>query len=839
MPVATHRTSEFHRPWLGTALLLGVLMGAALQLQQPRLWSVDAYLVLFTGGLLCCLLRGYRARPGRLRWMRACLMLVGAASVMFAQIGWRSVAFSEGALASDLEGRDLQIVGMISAMPQVRENGVRFRMEVESAMLDGRAVRGPELADLSWYSRGLFAGDDAASAEAIPRLVAGQRWAMQVRLKAPHGAANPFGFDYELWMWEQGVQATGYVGSRGGPRWIEDTWAHPVERLRQQVRDAIVDRLVFNPAADDAFRARAAGVLAALVTGDQRAIDHKDWDVFRTTGVAHLVSISGLHITMFAWLAGAAIGVLWRRSSWLCLRVPAQLVSMFGGVLLAGGYALFSGWGVPAQRTIFMLATVALLRLGGKRWPWPHVWLLACALVLLWDPWAMLQAGFWLSFVAVGILFASHLALPAQENLDDVVGWQARLLLFGKRHVAALLKQQGAVTLAVAPLTLLLFGQMSVVGLIANLFAIPWVTLVVLPLAFLGIAWHTLWVVALWTVQCFVAVLQWCAGLPLAQLLLPVAPLWAGVLAVCGGVWLALRLPWRVRVMALPCLLPALWWTPVRPAPGRFDLLAIDVGQGQSVLVRTAHHSLLYDAGPMYSADSDAGERVVLPLLRAMGERLDMLMLSHRDADHTGGAPAVLAEQTQAQLMASVEVGHRLWQGRPHNPCVAGHVWQWDGVRFEVLHPTLEVATQLRDGSSAMPKSNAMSCVLRITDTHGISALLAGDIEQAQEKALLARDALAPVSWLLVPHHGSKTSSSAAFLDTLRPGAAVVQSGYRNRFGHPAEEVMQRYRERQIPVLTTPVCGAVWWHSEQPTAWFCERMRSLRYWKHLYTNRGG
>ncbi|MBF5003452.1 DNA internalization-related competence protein ComEC/Rec2 [Diaphorobacter caeni] len=844
MSVVTHRTAAFSRPWLGTAMLLGMLLGTALQLQQRSLWSGYTYLGLAALGLCGCLLCLHRIGPGRRQWRwpwtRACLMLVGVALVTFAQIGWRSVAFAQGALAGELEGRDLLIVGSISAMPQVRENGVRFRMEVESATLDGRAVRAPDLVDLSWYAHGLYADDGDASSDApIPRLVAGQRWAMPVRLKAPHGAANPFGFDYELWMWEQGVQATGYVGMRVGPRWIEDGWSHPVERLRQRVRDAIVDRLVFNPAAQDASRARAAGVVAALVTGDQRAIDRKDWEVFRTTGVAHLVSISGLHITMFAWLAGAVIGAVWRRSSWLCQRVPAQLASMFGGVSLAAAYALFSGWGVPAQRTIFMLATVALLRLGGRRWPWPHVWLLACALVLSWDPWAMLQAGFWLSFVAVGILFASHSALPAQAPVDEVMGWRARLLLFGKRHLLALIKQQGVVTLAVAPLTLLLFGQMSVVGLLANLFAIPWVTLVVLPVAFLGIAWPALWTVALWTVQCIVAVLQWCAGLPLAQLTLPVAPLWAGAFAVGGGIWLALRLPWRVRVMALPCLLPALWWTPVRPSPGRFDLLTIDVGQGQSVLVRTARHSVLYDAGPMYSADSDAGERVVLPLLRAMGERLDMLVLSHRDADHTGGATAVLTEQAQTRLMASVEREHRLWLGRPFQPCIAGHAWQWDGVRFEVLHPSLDVATQLAHGNPAGLKSNAMSCVLEITDAHGVTAVLAGDIEQAQERELLARelarDALDPVDWLLVPHHGSRTSSSPAWLDALRPGVAVVQSGYRNRFGHPAEEVAERYRARKIPLVTTPECGAMVWHSERPADWVCERERTLQYWKHSNT----
>ena len=267
-----HRTGFAHRrPWLGTALLLGVLLGTALQLQQRCLWDCATYqsCVLVGVALVGCAFAGRR-----MRWVRAVLLCVAAALMTFAQIGWRSTAFAEQALNPDIEGRDLRVEGTIAAMPQVRENGVRFRMNVDSATLDGEAVRVPELIDLSWYAQGLFAGDDAASGSEIPRLIAGQRWSMEVRLKAPHGAANPFGFDYELWMWEQGVQATGYVRSRTEPRLLESTWAHPVERLRQQVRDAIVDRLVYRSAdGGDASRMRAAGVVAALVTGDQRAID--------------------------------------------------------------------------------------------------------------------------------------------------------------------------------------------------------------------------------------------------------------------------------------------------------------------------------------------------------------------------------------------------------------------------------------------------------------------------------------------------------------------------------------------------------------------------------------
>jgi competence protein ComEC len=559
-------------------------------------------------------------------------------------------------------------------------------------------------------------------------------------------------------------------------------------------------------------------VVAALVTGDQRAIDRADWDVFRATGVAHLMSISGLHITLFAWLAALVVRRLWCLSPHLCLALPAPTAALVAGVLLAGLYALFSGWGVPAQRTVLMLATIAAVQLSGRRWPWPQVWLLACAVVVAVDPWALWQAGFWLSFVAVAVLFASN------NIANGACGISARARFY------ALLREQWVVTLALTPLTLLLFGQVSLVGFAANLLAIPWVTLVVTPLALAGVLWAPLWSLAAWAVQPLAIFLQWLAAWPLAVAFVPMAPLWAGVAAVVGGALLAMRVPWAVRALALPLLLPALWWQPARPAPGQFELLAADIGQGNAVLVRTATHALLYDAGPRFSRESDAGHRVLVPLLRALGERVDLLMLSHRDSDHTGGAAAVLAQQPQAALTGSIEAEHGLQSLRPVTPCVAGQHWVWDGVAFEVLHPAAN------DGARAARAghTNASSCVLRIA-TQGAEpavALLVGDIEQVQEQALVAGAAPLAADLLLVPHHGSKTSSSAPFLDAVQPRTALVQAGYRNRFGHPAPEVLGRYQQRQIRVVESARCGAATWRSVQPLQVRCERDAGQRYWQH-------
>jgi competence protein ComEC len=404
---------------------------------------------------------------------------------------------------------------------------------------------------------------------------------------------------------------------------------------------------------------------------------------------------------MFAWGASCLLAWLWRRSVRLCEWLPAPTAALVGGVLLASAYAMFSGWGIPAQRTCWMLAGVAVLRASGARWPWPQTWMLACAVVVALDPWALLQAGFWLSFVAVGVLFATDAGRAPHAS---------GRLQAGALRLGGLLREQWVVTVALAPLTLLLFGQVSLVGLVANALAIPWVTLVVTPLAMLGVVAPALWTLAGAAIAVLLACLQWLAAWPWATLSLATAPWGLAGVGVLGGVLMVARLPGWMRMTGLPLLLPSLLWQPPLPDAGQFELLAADVGQGNAVLVRTAAHALLYDAGPRYSLESDAGHRVLLPLLQALHTRLDRVLLSHRDSDHVGGAAAVLAMQPQATLLSSVASDDRLQTLRPNGRserCVAGQHWEWDGVQFEVLHP------QLADFDRPH-KPNAVSCVLRI-----------------------------------------------------------------------------------------------------------------------------
>jgi competence protein ComEC len=781
-------------------LALAWLLGTAAQLQQPVLWPVAHYLAGLASAAMLWL--AARRRFGPWPWL---LVLACAA---FMLTGLRAQWRLADELPAALEGQDLQLTGVVAELPRPVPEGTRFVFEVESALWRGRPVVVPQRVSLGWY-RGWH--DDAWMLHPGVDLRAGQRWRLTARLKQPHGSLNPHGFDYELWLFEQGIRATGYVRANapGAAERLDERAGHPIERWRQQLRDAVYAR-VSDP--------RAASTPAALALGDQSAIARDDWDVFRATGVAHLMSISGLHVTMFAWLAGGAIALLWRRSARLMLACPALVAGRWGGVGVACAYALLAGWGVPAQRTVWMLATAALLASLGLRWPWLLVLAAAALVVGMLDPWALLQPGFWLSFTAVGLLLASDAGRAAVRP----GAWRQRAL----QGLRGGLRTQWVASLGLAPLGLVFFQQVSLVGFVANLVAIPLVTLLVTPLALLGALWPALWLPAAAVVDGLVRFLGLLAAWPAALWTVAAAPAWAQAGGLLGGLLLVLPLPWRVRLLGallwLPLLLPPLQ----RPAEGRFELLVPDVGQGSAVLLRTRDHLLVYDSGPRYSSEQDAADRVLLPLLRARGERrIDLLMLSHRDSDHVGGAATLLEAVPVALLSTSLEPAHPLLGlGRAHRRCDAGQRWRWDGVDFEVLHPPAA------DHGRGL-KPNHLSCVLRVQDAAGRSVLLAGDIEAAQEAALVAERGAALASQvLLVPHHGSRTSSSEAFLDAVAPRVAVAQAGYRNRFGHPAPTVLARYAARGTALVRSDACGAWTWTADG--AMSCLRDSGRRYWQH-------
>jgi competence protein ComEC len=686
-------------------------------------------------------------------------------------------------LAPELESRDIDVAGVVSGLPSRTERGVRFELDTESAP-DGERL--PKKLLLSWYGSGLNE-DVPVEREVHP----GERWLLTVRLKRPHGNVNPNGFDYEAWLLERGIGATGYVrkGSLVGNR---NGLSDYIEKAREAVRDRFEKQLGATP---------AAGILVALAVGDQRAISSEEWRLFNRTGVTHLMSISGLHVTLVSGLAAFLVAFGWRRAPALALRLPARKSAALAAIFGALGYTLLAGFAVPAQRTFYMVSVVALALWSGRIAAPSRTLALALAAAVAFDPWAPLSPGLWLSFGAVGIIF-----FVALKEGNRFVQW-ARV--------------QWAITVGLAPASLLLFGQVSVAGPLANAVAIPVVSVVVTPLALAAAVLPVpqLLDVAAWLVEWLLQFLEWCAALPGALWEQHVPPVWSVALALAGVAWLLAPrgVPWRVSGLAL--MAPAFVLSPPAPPPGAAWITVLDVGQGLAVVVRTSAHTLLYDAGPAFGAEADSGGRVVVPVLRAAGvPRLDAVVLSHEDGDHIGGALTVLETFEAGMLRSSLPPAHPLNSLASAKRCAAGERWTWDGVRFEFLHPAAERAW----------KRNDSSCVLRV-EAAGRSMLLTGDLQRAGETALLNSSNLKS-DVLLVPHHGSRTSSTGPFIAAVAPRWAVVAAGYRNRFGHPSEQVLERYRAAGVEVRRTDREGALRVVLGERTSVEGERAGRGRYW---------
>ncbi|PTT31327.1 DNA internalization-related competence protein ComEC/Rec2 [Pseudomonas sp. HMWF021] len=671
-------------------------------------------------------------------------------------------------LPEALDGETRWVEGRVVGLPQTSDGVVRF----ELADARSRHEKLPSLMRLAWY--------------AGPPVNSGERWRLAVKLKRPGGLLNPDAFDYGAWLLAQRIGATGTI--KEGQRLAEASWAW---------RDSLRQRLL------EVDAQGRGGALAALVLGDGSGLSREDWKILQDTGTVHLLVISGQHIGMLAAVIYLLVAGLarfgWWPSRWPWLPWACGLA--FAAAL---GYGLLAGFDVPVQRACVMVGLVLLWRLRfrhlGAWWPL----LLAFNAVLLLDPLASLRPGLWLSFAAVGILIFTF-----GGRLGSWKWWQTWT------------RAQWLIALGLCPVLLALDLPISLSGPLANLLAVPWVSLLVLPPALLG--------TLLLPVPYVGAGLLWLAGGLIGLLfrglsviagvwpawISPSLPWWALLIGSLGAVLLLLPRGVPLRPLGWPLLLILLAPPRERVADGLADIWQLDVGQGLAILIRTRHHTLLYDAGPRFG-DFDLGERVVLPALHKLGvERIDLMLLSHADADHAGGALAVSRGLKVTRVISGDPPG--LPAILQAEACESGRQWQWDGVRFQLWQ------------WSAAHDSNQRSCVLQI-EANGERLLLTGDIDMAAERVLLESPLAVPTHWLQAPHHGSRSSSSVALLRALKPHSVLISRGQGNSFGHPHPLVLARYRQQGLRIYDSAQHGAIHLRlgSFQPP-WLMRQQR--RFWR--------
>lgn len=729
---------------LGPAVALAVLAGVLLAFLSPVFGGG-----MFWGPLLALGVAGWLGNGPR--------RCVGAMLVGFALAHARG----EAAMVARLPAMDaVDVTGRIVGLPVRAEDALRFELEVVEAGAHDAVPRGARL-QLAWFSDG---------GGVPPDLAPGEIWRFGLRLRPPRGLANPGGFDAERRALAQGLAATGYVRSPGQARRLAGGQGVDAYRARASAR--IVN----------ATAAPGGRFVRALALGDTRGLDEGDWQVLRTTGLTHLIAISGFHVGLVAGFAALLARLPFLVAPALARACPRPHAAAFAAMAAAAGYTALAGFALPTVRTLLMISAVALARLLRRGRDVTGTLALAAIAVLLADPLAVLAPGFWLSFLGVAWLLWC---------LPDAAA----------PGVGPLLRAQGVATLGLLPVSAVFFLQASLVGPLANLVGIPWISLGVVPLSLLGLALDPLhagaaalaWSAAAAMMDGFWRGLAWTAAWPGALAWLAEAPPAAAPLALAGAFWLLLPRGTPGKGLALLLWLPLLWPRIDRPGEGEADLVQLDVGQGLAVLVRTRGHALLFDAGPASPRGYDAGEAVVVPALRALGvRRLDLAIASHRDSDHAGGFAAVMAALPADQRLAPRGAGVP-----GTTPCVAGQRWRWDGVEFEILHPT--------PGFPYL--GNDSSCVLRVRAA-GAVALLPGDIGRHVE-ARLARGGGLGADVLLVPHHGSDSGSSLDFLAATRPAWALASVGHGNRFGLPRPVVLARYQRYGADWLDSATEGAI------------------------------
>ena len=742
----------------------------------------------------------------------------------------------ENILHPDLEGKEIAVEGRVLALPQSNASGAKFAFAIERATFAKEIISVfPKRVYLSWQPAW-------RSTQSIPEVMPGQRWKFKVKLKRPYGSLNPHTFDFERWAFHQDYGASGSVKS-GELLVARDIGLMEFELRMELARYHLREKIHSILPAD----ARYGGVLVALVMGDQNAIDQDDWQVFNATGIGHLISISGLHVTMLAGVGASIAAFIWRRRHWP-LMIPVSKVAAIVGFVTAFIYAWLAGFQIPAQRTMYMVGVVAFALWSGRNPRSFDIWWWALAFVLLIDPMAPYTPGFWLSFGAVAaILYAMGdspglLGIPTGKELE--VHWIYRVV----KALREACRVQAVVTLALLPFTLYWFYQVSAVSPLANAFAIPLVSYIVTPLAITGallpeFLGKWLMMPAHASMEYLAILLNWMASWPWSVVWSSQPAWWVLVLSGVGIVYAIqpgeIRKTWHLRALALCFSIPLFTSSDVLLGGsgldhGEFRASVLDIGQGTAVLIETTNRKLLYDTGPIQGKKDDAGQRTILPYLRGRGiAQIDRMVISHSDSDHIGGAATLLNHIQFNSMMGSLPSSNPLIQNLqarkiPAIPCRYGQSWIWDGVEFFIWHP--HESTLFKDQYPGKP--NEMSCVLEVRNRQA-SFWLTGDVERQGEAEITERldvEALKTIGdrelIFMAPHHGSKTSSSIELLKKLEPNQAFAQNGYRNRYGHPHPTVSARYESQEIPFYQTPKTGAQIWLFKN------NKNSSTQFWRH-------
>ncbi len=813
------------------AFLLGVIF-------VQQLASLPGPFTLFlSAGIVCLCFVGYVIiykksqhvfkRQYTLTILVILLFLFGITYSYYYAVQQLSSRFSE-----DLVGQNIVINGLVSSIPVVNGKVQRFEFKVESHRILSHnrqqiLAAFPKKIRLSWY---------------YGRAVnAGEKWQLEVRLKPPHGFMNPGGFDYEAWLYQHGIHATGYV-RKSSLNKREQAQSGSINFLRQLLGKQI-DAAT---GSSDADEINSFSLVKALAIGDKSSISNQQWRILTNTGTSHLMAISGLHIGLASLFAYVLLR--WLVPVSVMKRIPAQHVALMGGMLTALLYALIAGLSIPTQRAIIMLFVLSVMLLIRRNHRPVDALGFALLLVLLIDPLAVLSVGFWFSFSAVAVIFISITNVQKQGVANDS---------FWRKLFAALrqwVRLQLLISLFLLPLSLFMFQQVSLISPVANLLLIPYVSFLVVPVVLLAIICSflspyisdTLFTLAATLLDFIWPLLSSLSSLPFA--------LWVrgdvGIVKLLVATAAVLLLFYSRRISCfvfrlldkqeykyaswLPRFVACLLFIPllINDKPmfdtGEYQLTVLDVGQGSAAVIQTQNHVAVFDAGAKFSDRFNAGTGVVIPYLRSQGiQNLDRLIISHGDSDHIGGAQAILDEYPDALLIGQ-DIANL--QARNKQLCFSGFSWHWDGVDFIFLSPEDVNISMTQNG-----KRNNHSCVLQVTSKSG-SVLFTGDIEKKLEKLLFQKYGQQLASdVLVVPHHGSNTSSSAAFIKAVDPKISLISAGYKNRYRLPNSKVIARYEADNRELVRTDKTGAITLRLTAKTGFNIEKYRENagKYWHHI------